>query len=320
MSSAAPPTIEDRMLSQAVKFLKTQKYGPACEWFEKYFTRVYKEGTEITPEFATNLLFYAEALINKTEKEDKPGHYNVEDLETATEYLLTARETYENADPEKIKFGDLIDTYILLGRICILNNQFRRATIEFEKAVELSKNDPRSTWRVLVSNLTYLGMAHEQRERPKASLKVFQEALEQLDVAYNKPEITEEEKSDITTFKEDINSRIKEIEEDIKEQEANKETIKEEEEEEEDANDGEEEDDGEEEEEEEGEEEDKKETIKGEAPKQGEDTTVAVTDEEAKKELQEEEKKEEEEKKKEEEKHDEEEKKEEEKKDEEKEN
>ena len=290
------PSIEDRMLAQAIKFLKTQKYSVACEWFEKYFTRVYKEGTPITPEFASNLLYYAEALINKTEKEDKPGHYNVDDLETATEYLLTARETYQNADPSTFELGSLLDTYTLLGRICLLNNQFRRATIEFENAVKLAKEDKRSTWRLLISNLIYLGSSYEQRERPKSSLQVFQEALEQLDLVYNKPETTDEEKSDITSFKEDLTARIKQIEEDIKEQEANKDTIKEEEEDEEEDANGEEEDGGEEEEEEEeGEEEEKKETIKEDTPEQKEDNKVAVTDEQAEHALNIEEQKEEEE-------------------------
>ena len=271
---SAPSSIDQRMLEQAKKLLQAKKYSPACEWFEKYFNRVYKEGTEITPDFATSLLHYAEALINKAEEDGKPGKYNEDDLETATEYLLTARETYQNADKSLYSIGNLVDTHIFLGRICIMNNQFKRAQNEFTKAVQILKEDSRSTWRLLVSTMIYLGSSYELRERPKEGLKVFQEVLTILEDTFNKEETTEEDKKDIPAFKEDIQNRIKQLEDDIKEQEANKEDLKEEEEEEE-----EEEDNNEEEEEEDnndeedGEEEDAK---NEEAPKEEKETTPEI--------------------------------------------
>lgn len=253
-------SIEARMFQQAEKFLKTREYAKACDWFEKYFQRIYKEGTEITPELAKGLLKYAEALISKADQEGKPGHYDEDDLETATEYILTARETFQNAQEGTFTNDDLSDTHTLLGRVCTMNNQFKRAANEFKQAVEISKKSEKpNAWRMITSNMVFLGGAYELLEKPKQGLEVFQEILKIINEQYDKED--EEGKKDIDGIKETVQERIKNLEEDVKEQEANKEDLKEEDN---DDDEEEEEDDEEEEEEEEeegGEEEEKKETI-----------------------------------------------------------
>ena len=282
-------SIEARMLQQAQKFLKEREYTKSCDWFDKYFKRVYKEGTPITVEIARSLLSYADALISKNEKDGKPGKYDDEDLESAAEYVLTARETFQNAAEGTYTIEELADTHTMLGRVCTMNNQFKRAVQEFQKAVETSKKSTKdNAWRIVASNMVLLGGGYEYIEKPKKGLEVFQEVLKIINEQYEKE--NEEGKKDIDGFKETVLERIKDLEGDVKEQEANKEDLKEEdndEEEEEEEEEGEEE-----EEEEENGEEEKKETIADNAPvidapeiKKEDDATVA-------KELNEEEKKE----------------------------
>ncbi|EAX86548.1 hypothetical protein TVAG_399820 [Trichomonas vaginalis G3] len=252
-----PPKVDkiaESMLNQAEKLWKLSKDQQACEWYEKYFQRTYKEGDPITPKLATNLLHYAESLLNKPANTAEDKAQRDDDLETAAEYCVTARETYMNAKPEEYEFKNYINTYVFLGRISNLFNRFKQAVREFSKALDICEHDQRATWRNKAEICLFLGGAYENCEKPKAGIEALKPGVELITAEIEK-ESDPEKKKQLEDLRSDLTDVLKRLEEDLKEQENDpelqKELAKQEEEEEEEEEDGEEEEGGEEDDEEE---------------------------------------------------------------------
>lgn len=262
MAEASTDNIAKMMLQQAEKFWKNQQDDRACVWYEKYFQRVFPKAneesteiTEITPTMATHLLHYAESLLNKPVDAQTDKAIREDDLETAAEYCVTARETYVNAKPEEYEFKNLINTYIFLGRISLLFNKFKQAVNEFTKALTLCEGKD-LTWRYVTEIRLWLGNAYENCERPKKGIAALQPGIDMM-VGLIEKETDPEKKNELAQHKADLEEVLDRLKEDLKEQENDPELQKEiakqeeeEEEEEEDAGENAEEEDGEEEEEE----------------------------------------------------------------------
>lgn len=236
------------IVGNAEKQFKAKNWEAATKFYDQYFTRSFKADNPVSVQDAIYFLHYGIALVNKVEGDGKVNHYDAAELESATEYLLTSRETLMNSKDDKVNVLDILDAHEYLGKVCLMNNQFKNAASEYRAALAIIGVHPEVGWRVHLSFLYLIGTAYESSENPKEGIEYLKKGIEICNGIIEKPK-DDEEKNLADEFKKSIESRMKDMEEDLVEQEANKEDLQPEEEEHDEAAAGEEEEIEEEEEE-----------------------------------------------------------------------
>ncbi|KAH0789386.1 hypothetical protein GPJ56_006663 [Histomonas meleagridis] len=240
-------TLLDAFLEQAERAYRNKNWKSACQFYDSFFTRAYpEENPDMTLEHINILVRYATALFEKVQADSANSSnkkYDQSELETIVSYMITAQKKYETAEPGTFPFERLLDTYDILGQVALINNQFKRAAQVFRKGYEKANENPETPWRIKLSLLFYEAIALESQEIPKKAIDVVNEGLALI--AQQEEKTTSQEELDLMkSFKDDLNTKLTQLQEDAKEQEENKDILTTEEE---DENEGE----GEEEEEEE---------------------------------------------------------------------
>jgi hypothetical protein len=236
---------------QAERAFKNKNWKQACTHYDTYFKKVYPEpDAEMSLPDTKMLLHYAQSLFCKVQSEAVNSKYDLEELENVTAYVLTARRRFE-AFPDEMRIDDVVDTHELLGQVALMNNQFDQSVQEFTEGYQKACAGG-APWNLRLSMLFNKVLALEMREKPQLAIAALEEciALADEELSAQPPPETVEKLND---FKREFSEKMKQLQEDAKEQAANPDLAKEEaaedgaegegeeEEEEEDAN---EEDDG----------------------------------------------------------------------------
>ena len=227
------------IISQAESAYKDKDWKKACKHYDSYFTKAYKEkknpedpDKEITLEDALRLCHYAESLFEQMKSESTNSKFDQDDIETVVEYLLSARNTFsKHSDESTFPLDKYIDTYDLLGQISLYINQFKRAQKQFDKGFQKAI-EKGCSWRIRLSLLVNKATALEMQEKPRQAIKTIEDGLKIIEEEVaKKPD--EDQLALMNEFKESLQNKITELQGDIKEQDENKDTLKENEEEEE---------------------------------------------------------------------------------------
>lgn len=231
------------LLTQADRAFKSKNWEQACKFYDSYFTKAYpdQDNAQMSIPDSVHLINYGQCLLEKLQPKPEQGQnkYDKEEIEYVTEYLLTARQRLLDAEPGTYPVEKLIDTYEYLGRIGLINNQFKRAADEFRNGYTRASNDPAINFRIRLSFLFYQLIALESMEKPLDGIEIANLGIELIT-----QELAKATGDDVTTLNEiktNFETKKHELEQDAQEQAANKDVLKPEEEEEEEDDDDEEE-------------------------------------------------------------------------------
>ena len=228
-------TLLDAFLAQAERAYHNKNWKSACQFYDSFFTRAYPDpNPDMTLEHINILVRYATALFEKVQAESATTKkYDQEELETIVSYMITAQKKYEAAQPGEYPFERRLDTYDILGQVALINNQFKRAAHVFREGFQVANGNPDTPWRIKLSLLFYEAIALESQELPKKAIEVVNQGLSLI--AEQEAKTTSQEELDLLkNFRDDLNTKLSQLQEDAKEQDENKDILATEEDENED--------------------------------------------------------------------------------------
>lgn len=229
--------LAEAFLKQAESCYKNRNWKLACQYYDNYFNKIYPDSnTEMKIEDINILVRYAISLYEKLQAEGAATKkYDQEDIEAIASYMITAQKRYATADPKDYPFERRIDTYDILGQVALINNQFKNAAQVFTEGYEIAEANPEASWRLKLSLLYSISIAYEMQEKPLRAIEAVNKGLE-LITQQEKNSPSEEEADLLKSFREDFNTKLSNLQEDAKEQEENKDILKEDESEDDDIN------------------------------------------------------------------------------------
>lgn len=158
---------------------KAKDWKGCCDAYDMYYSQKYPNEEEMSHQDSILLVKYAEALINfYSFKLSNEGKDDVEDLQTAGTYLLTARAAMDLMDPSEYPAYSLLDTYALLANIGLMTQNFEKAAQEnldgYERAITMQN----CSWRDKLSLLFSASVANEYAEQKDKAIDILNQCIQ----------------------------------------------------------------------------------------------------------------------------------------------
>lgn len=218
-------SLQQALAKKAEIAYNQKEWAKACNSFDLYFKKTYPDQSKpFSIEDGVKLYQYANSLYNKIFAEKKTD-YDQDDIDTIVEYVLSAQKTYnESSEKEKFPIPTYFDTFVLLGNIALEMKNYKQAETNFTSAYDVAiKNN--CSWRDRLSSQFLRSIALEYQEKPKDAIELIENGLAIIEEELAKnPE--EEIQKELLGFKNDLESKKSELEEDLTEQKQNPDILK----------------------------------------------------------------------------------------------